>query len=107
VHHLMATGRYPTVEAVTKLALVSGGSVAKTVGGRLNARPRPVQAAHHGRSWPAFALVEDFANQVLSFDSDAADMYAEVAGSRRTTGRPITLRTAALISLIHGRSGEK
>src|SRR5882672_1849612 len=29
---------------------------------------------------------EDFAGQVLSFDSDGADMYAEIAVSRRTTG---------------------
>src|SRR6202790_1825342 len=33
---------------------------------------------------------EDFADQVLSFDSDAADMYAEIAASRQTTGNPIT-----------------
>ena len=26
----------------------------------------------------------DFADQVLSFDSDAADMYADIAASRRT-----------------------
>jgi hypothetical protein len=33
----MTTGRQPTVEAVTKFAAGSGGSVAKTAGGRLNA----------------------------------------------------------------------
>src|ERR1035441_4776663 len=32
---------------------------------------------------------EDFAGQVLSFDSDAADLYAEIPASRRMAGKPI------------------
>ncbi len=51
---------------------------------------------------------EDFAGQVLSFDSDAADMYAEIAASRRTAGKPISqfdamIVAAASMSSIHGR----
>jgi predicted nucleic acid-binding protein len=30
----------------------------------------------------------DFADQVLSFDSEAADMYADIAASRRAAGNP-------------------
>src|ERR1700679_4334054 len=33
---------------------------------------------------------EDFAGHVLSFDSDAADMYADIAASRRTAGKAIS-----------------
>ena len=33
---------------------------------------------------------EDFAGQVLSFDSEAADMYAEISVSRRTVDKPIS-----------------
>ena len=32
-------------------------------------------------------FAEDFAGQVLSFDSDSADMYAEIAASRRMAGK--------------------
>jgi hypothetical protein len=32
---------------------------------------------------------EDFAGQVFGFDSDASDMYAELAASRRIAGKPI------------------
>jgi len=43
----MTTGRQPTVEAVTKLAVGSGGSVAKTAGGPLNADCGGASAANH------------------------------------------------------------
>ena len=33
---------------------------------------------------------KDFADRLLSFDSDAAAMYADIAASRRNSGRPIS-----------------
>lgn len=42
---------------------------------------------------------EDFAGQVLSFDSDAADMYAEIAASRRGAGRPISQFDAMIAAM--------
>ena len=46
---------------------------------------------------------EDFADQVLSFDSDAADMYAEIAASRRTTGKPISQFDAMIVTMARSR----
>src|ERR1700693_6534801 len=46
---------------------------------------------------------EDFANQVLSFDSEAADMYAEIAASRRTTGKPISQFDAMIVAMARSR----
>jgi toxin FitB len=46
---------------------------------------------------------EDFADQVLSFDSDAADMYAEIAVSRRTAGKPISQFDAMIASMARSR----
>ena len=46
---------------------------------------------------------EDFADQVLSFDSDAADMYAEIAASRRTTGKPISQFDAMIVAMARSR----
>jgi predicted nucleic acid-binding protein len=46
---------------------------------------------------------EDFAGQVLSFDSDAADMYAEIAASRRTTGKPISQFDAMIVAMARSR----
>jgi hypothetical protein len=46
---------------------------------------------------------EDFADQVLSFDSDAADMYAEIAASRRTAGKPIGQFDAMIVSMARSR----
>ena len=47
---------------------------------------------------------EDFAGRVLSFDSDAADIYAEIGASRRAAGRPISQfdATIAAITRSHG-----
>jgi predicted nucleic acid-binding protein len=49
---------------------------------------------------------EDFAGQVLSFDSDAADMYAEIAASRRGAGRPISQFDAMIAAMARSRRGE-
>jgi predicted nucleic acid-binding protein len=46
---------------------------------------------------------EDFAGQVLSFDSEAADMYAEIAASRRTTGKPISQFDAMIAAMARSR----
>ncbi|HEX5755108.1 MAG TPA: type II toxin-antitoxin system VapC family toxin [Arenimonas sp.] len=46
---------------------------------------------------------EDFAGQVLSFDSDAADAYAEVAASRRRAGRPISQIDAMIAAIARSR----
>ena len=46
---------------------------------------------------------EDFAGQVLSFDSDAADMYAEFAASRRTAGEPISQFDAMTVAMARSR----
>src|SRR5271167_2745663 len=45
----------------------------------------------------------DFADQVLSFDSDAADMYAEIAASRRTAGKPISQLDAMIAAVARSR----
>jgi predicted nucleic acid-binding protein len=45
----------------------------------------------------------DFADQVLSFDSEAADMYAEIAASRRTTGKPISQFDAMMAAIARSR----
>jgi toxin FitB len=46
---------------------------------------------------------EDLADQVLSFDSDAADMYAEIAASRRTAGKPISQFDAMIVAMARSR----
>ena len=46
---------------------------------------------------------EDFADQVLSFDGDAADMYAEIAASRRTAGKPISQFDAMIVAMACSR----
>jgi predicted nucleic acid-binding protein len=46
---------------------------------------------------------EDFAGQVLSFDSDAADMYAEIAAWRRTAGKPISQFDAMIVAMARSR----
>jgi predicted nucleic acid-binding protein len=45
----------------------------------------------------------DFADQVLSFDSDAADMYADIAASRRTAGEPISQFDAMIVAMARSR----
>jgi toxin FitB len=46
---------------------------------------------------------EDFAGQVLSFDSDAADMYAEIAAPRRMAGKPISQFDAMIVAIARSR----
>lgn len=46
---------------------------------------------------------EDFAGQVLSFDGEAADMYAEIAASRRTAGKPISQFDAMIAAMARSR----
>jgi predicted nucleic acid-binding protein len=46
---------------------------------------------------------EDFAGQVLSFDSEAADMYAEIAASRRVAGKPISQFDAMIVAMARSR----
>ena len=46
---------------------------------------------------------EDFAGQVLSFDSDAADIYAQIAASRRIAGKPISQFGAMIAAMARSR----
>jgi toxin FitB len=46
---------------------------------------------------------DDFADQVLSFDSDAADMYAEIAALRRAAGKPISQFDALIVAMARSR----
>jgi toxin FitB len=48
-------------------------------------------------------FAEDFAGRVLSFDSDAADMYAEIAASRRLAGKPISQFDAMIAAMARSR----
>jgi predicted nucleic acid-binding protein len=46
---------------------------------------------------------EDFAGQVLPFDSDAADWYAEIAAARKLGGRPISQFDAMIAAVARSR----
>ena len=46
---------------------------------------------------------DDFADQVLNFDGDAADMYAEIAASRRAAGKPISQFDAMIVATARSR----
>ncbi|WP_440997850.1 type II toxin-antitoxin system VapC family toxin [Arhodomonas sp. SL1] len=48
-------------------------------------------------------LDEDFAGQVLSFDADAADSYADIAAARRMRGRPISQFDAMIAATARSR----
>jgi len=48
-------------------------------------------------------FTEDFSGQVLSFDSDAADMYAGIAASRRMAGKPISQFDAMIAAMARSR----
>lgn len=56
--------------------------------------------------WEAASAIfnEDFAGRVLSFDTEAADHYAEIGVARRTAGRPISQfdATIAAVTRSHG-----
>ena len=45
----------------------------------------------------------DLAGQVLSFDSDAADAYADIAAARRAAGRPISQFDAMIAAIARSR----
>jgi predicted nucleic acid-binding protein len=49
-------------------------------------------------------FAEDFADRVLSFDSQAAAMYAEIATARRRSGKPISQFDAQIAAIVrsHG-----
>jgi len=55
--------------------------------------------------WSATQAIfnEDFAGQVLSFDGDAADAYAEIAASRKSSGRPISQFDAMIAAVARSR----
>jgi toxin FitB len=55
--------------------------------------------------WDAVRRIfsEDFAGQVLSFDNDAADLYAEIAASRRIAGKPISRFDAMIVAMARSR----
>lgn len=46
---------------------------------------------------------EDFAGQVLSFDHDVADVYAEIAAARRSAGKPISQFDAMIAAIVRSR----
>jgi toxin FitB len=46
---------------------------------------------------------EDFASTLLSFDSDAADQYAQIAVTRRNGGRPISQFDAMIAAITRSR----
>jgi toxin FitB len=46
---------------------------------------------------------KDFADRLLSFDSDAAAMYADIAASRRNSGRPISQFDAMIAAVTKSR----
>ena len=48
-------------------------------------------------------FVTDFAGQVLGFDSNAADAYAEIATSRRAAGAPISQFNAMIAAIARSR----
>ncbi|MGO9947245.1 MAG: type II toxin-antitoxin system VapC family toxin [Steroidobacteraceae bacterium] len=45
----------------------------------------------------------DFADQVLSFDGDAADMFADIAATRRRAGKPISQFDAMIVAMARSR----
>src|SRR5580692_9095234 len=49
---------------------------------------------------------EDFADHVLSFDSDAADMYADIAASRRGAGKSISQFNAMIAAMARSRGAD-
>lgn len=55
--------------------------------------------------WEAALAIfnEDLADRVLSFDSDAADAYADIAASRRIAGRPISQFDAMIAAVARSR----
>jgi len=48
-------------------------------------------------------FTEDFADRLLSFDTDAATAYAEIAAARRETSRPISQFDAMIAAMTRSR----
>lgn len=48
-------------------------------------------------------FAEDFAGQVIPFDSDAADAFAEISASRRAAGKPISQFDAMIAGMARSR----
>jgi predicted nucleic acid-binding protein len=57
--------------------------------------------------WAATVAIfnEDFAAQVLNFDGDAADAYAEIAVSRKSAGKPFSQFDAMIVATTRSRGG--
>lgn len=55
--------------------------------------------------WEAVSGIfnQDMAGQVLSFDSDAADAYAEIAADRKNQGKPISQFDAMIAAVARSR----
>lgn len=51
-------------------------------------------------------FVTDMAGQVLSFDDEAADAYAEIAAARRAGGRPISQFDAMIAAITRSRGAK-
>ena len=48
---------------------------------------------------------DEFRGRVLSFDSDAADIYAAIASGRRQAGQPISLPDGQIAAITQARGG--
>ena len=72
-----ATSQYTTT--ITQSEIMLG--IMLLPAGKRRAR---LQSAAHAM------FIEDFANRVLAFGTDAASLYAQIAADRRRKGRPIS-----------------
>lgn len=81
------------VTAVTAAELMYG--VARLPDGR---RKREVHIKVEG------LLTEDFENQILPFDAQAASHYAEIVSSRERGGRPISMADAQIAAICRNWS---
>ena len=56
--------------------------------------------------WEAAIAIfnEDFAGRVLSFDTDAADHYAQIGAARRAAGRPIAQFDATIAAITRSHA---
>lgn len=48
-------------------------------------------------------FASDLGGQVLNFDGDAADAYAEIAAGRRASGKPISQFDAMIAAIARSR----
>ena len=49
---------------------------------------------------------DDLAGQVLSFDNDAADAYAEIGANRKAAGKPISQFDAMIAAIARSRGAD-